>query len=96
MWTHNYVKSPNWGSMLATSGGLVFTGSVEGKFIALDENTGLEAVVVFVAAHHVQRHAQLRREAFALARNQLAALLGQGVARTIGSGIVISLATISS
>src|SRR5215472_7765945 len=25
VWTHNYSKSPNWGSMLATGGGLVFT-----------------------------------------------------------------------
>ena len=26
VWTYNYDKSPNWGSMLATAGGLVFTG----------------------------------------------------------------------
>ena len=27
VWTHNYPKSPNWGAMMATAGGLVFTGA---------------------------------------------------------------------
>ena len=40
-WTHNYVRSPNWGSMLATSGGLVFTGGTsDRKFHAFDATTG--------------------------------------------------------
>jgi len=40
VWTHNYAKSPNWGAMLATAGGLVFSGSDEGNFYALDARTG--------------------------------------------------------
>jgi alcohol dehydrogenase (cytochrome c) len=40
-WTHKYVNSPNWGSMLATSGGLVFTGgTADRKFHAFDATTG--------------------------------------------------------
>jgi alcohol dehydrogenase (cytochrome c) len=41
VWTHNYAKSPNWGSMLATGGGLVFTGGTsDRKFHAFDALTG--------------------------------------------------------
>ncbi len=41
VWTHNYPKSPNWGSMLATSGGLVFSGGTsDRKFHAFDASTG--------------------------------------------------------
>jgi alcohol dehydrogenase (cytochrome c) len=41
VWTHNYPKSPNWGSMLATGGGLVFSGgTIDRKFHAFDAATG--------------------------------------------------------
>ena len=41
VWTHNYEKSPNWGSMLATAGGLVFTGGTnDRKLHAFDASTG--------------------------------------------------------
>ena len=41
VWTHNYAKSPNWGSMLATAGGLVFTGGTNDRKIhAFDAATG--------------------------------------------------------
>ena len=41
VWTHNYEKSPNWGSMLATAGGLVFSGgTIDRKFHAFDATTG--------------------------------------------------------
>ena len=41
VWTHNYTRSPNWGSMLATAGGLVFTGGTsDRKFHAFDASTG--------------------------------------------------------
>jgi alcohol dehydrogenase (cytochrome c) len=41
VWTYNYVKSPNWGSMLATSGGLVFTGGTsDRRYHAFDATTG--------------------------------------------------------
>jgi alcohol dehydrogenase (cytochrome c) len=41
VWTHKYARSPNWGSMLATSGGLVFTGgTADRKFHAFDATTG--------------------------------------------------------
>ena len=41
VWTHNYQKSPNWGSMLATGGGLVFTGgTADRKLHAFDAATG--------------------------------------------------------
>ncbi len=41
VWTHNYTRSPNWGSMLATGGGLVFTGGTsDRKFHAFDASTG--------------------------------------------------------
>lgn len=33
-------KSPNWSGTLATAGGLVFTGTLTGEFIALDAETG--------------------------------------------------------
>ena len=40
-WTHNYVKSANWGSMMATGGGLVFTGgTADRKFHAFDAASG--------------------------------------------------------
>ena len=31
VWTHNFAKSSNWGPMLATGGGLVFTGGTNGS-----------------------------------------------------------------
>jgi alcohol dehydrogenase (cytochrome c) len=41
VWTHNYPKSPNWGSMLATGGGLIFSGgTIDRKFHAFDATTG--------------------------------------------------------
>jgi alcohol dehydrogenase (cytochrome c) len=41
VWTHHYSKSPNWGSMLVTGGGLVFTGGTsDRKFHAFDATTG--------------------------------------------------------
>src|SRR5580692_7028462 len=41
VWTHEYAKSPNWGSMLATAGGLVFSGgTADRKFHAFDATTG--------------------------------------------------------
>ena len=41
VWTHNYVKSANWGSMMATGGGLVFTGgTADRKFHAFDASSG--------------------------------------------------------
>ncbi len=41
VWTHNYARSPNWGSMLATAGGLAFTGgTADRKFHAFDAATG--------------------------------------------------------
>jgi alcohol dehydrogenase (cytochrome c) len=37
VWTHNYAKSPNWGPMLATGGGLVFSGGTSDRlFHAFD------------------------------------------------------------
>ena len=41
VWTHAYTKSPNWGPMLATAGGLVFSGGTNDRRIhALDASTG--------------------------------------------------------
>jgi alcohol dehydrogenase (cytochrome c) len=41
VWTHYYTKSPNWGSMLATAGGLVFTGGTNDRKIhAFDAASG--------------------------------------------------------
>jgi alcohol dehydrogenase (cytochrome c) len=41
VWTHAYKQSSNWGSMLATAGGLVFTGGTsDRKFHAFDASTG--------------------------------------------------------
>src|SRR6202158_2708932 len=41
VWTHTYATSPNWGPMLATSGGLVFTGGTnDRKFRAFDASSG--------------------------------------------------------
>jgi alcohol dehydrogenase (cytochrome c) len=41
VWTHVYDKSPNWGGMLATAGGLVFSGgTADRKFHAFDAATG--------------------------------------------------------
>ena len=40
-WTHNYPKSPNWGSALATAGGLVFSGGTNDRKIhAFDASSG--------------------------------------------------------
>ena len=41
VWTHKYVKSQNWGPMLATAGGLVFTGGTnDRKFHAFHAESG--------------------------------------------------------
>ncbi|HET9830246.1 MAG TPA: PQQ-dependent dehydrogenase, methanol/ethanol family [Vicinamibacterales bacterium] len=41
VWTHTYANSENWGPMLATGGGLVFTGGTnDRKFHAFDASTG--------------------------------------------------------
>jgi alcohol dehydrogenase (cytochrome c) len=41
VWKHDYAKSPNWGSMLATAGGLVFSGGTnDRKMHAFDATTG--------------------------------------------------------
>jgi len=40
-WTHNYAKSPNWGAMLVTGGGVVFTGGTnDRKMHAYEASTG--------------------------------------------------------
>ena len=38
-WTYKN-KAPLWGGVLSTAGGLVFTGTPEGKFLAFDDETG--------------------------------------------------------
>jgi glucose dehydrogenase len=41
VWTHEYKKSPNWGGMLVTAGGVVFSGGTsDRKFHAFDATTG--------------------------------------------------------
>jgi alcohol dehydrogenase (cytochrome c) len=41
VWTHTYPSSPNWGPMLTTGGGLVFSGGTnDRKFHAFDATTG--------------------------------------------------------
>lgn len=41
VWTHDYAKSPNWGGMLATAGGVIFSGGTnDRKFHALDAASG--------------------------------------------------------
>jgi alcohol dehydrogenase (cytochrome c) len=41
VWRHKYEFSPNWGSMLTTAGGLVFTGGTNDRKIhAFDATTG--------------------------------------------------------
>ena len=41
VWTHTYATSQNWGPMLATGGGLVFTGGTnDRRFHAFDASTG--------------------------------------------------------
>ncbi len=41
VWKHDYAKSPNWGSMLVTGGGVVFSGGTnDRKMHAFDATTG--------------------------------------------------------
>jgi alcohol dehydrogenase (cytochrome c) len=41
VWTHTYAKSSNWGGMLATAGGLVFSGGTTDRLVhAFDAATG--------------------------------------------------------
>ena len=41
VWTHTYANSQNWGPMLATGGGLVFSGGTnDRKFHAFDASSG--------------------------------------------------------
>jgi alcohol dehydrogenase (cytochrome c) len=41
VWTHAYAKSPNWGAMLVTAGGVVFSGGTNDRhFHAFDASTG--------------------------------------------------------
>ena len=52
-WTHNYPKSPNWGSMLTTAGGLVFSGGTNDRKIhAFDASTGTVALGVADLLRH--------------------------------------------
>jgi alcohol dehydrogenase (cytochrome c) len=40
-WAHNFAKSPNWGAMMATAGGLVFSGGTNDRmFRAFDATSG--------------------------------------------------------
>src|SRR5205085_9921147 len=40
-WTYNFVKSPTWGSILSTAGGLVITGgTADRKIHAFDASNG--------------------------------------------------------
>jgi len=41
VWTYNFAHSPNWGSLLATAGGLVFAGGTnDRKLHAFDASSG--------------------------------------------------------
>ena len=41
VWTHNYANSPNWGAMLVTAGGVVFSGGTsDRRFHAFDATNG--------------------------------------------------------
>jgi alcohol dehydrogenase (cytochrome c) len=41
VWSHNFAKSPNWGPILTTGGGLVFSGGTNDRmFRAFDASTG--------------------------------------------------------
>ncbi|HEX4595534.1 MAG TPA: PQQ-dependent dehydrogenase, methanol/ethanol family [Bryobacteraceae bacterium] len=41
VWSYNYAKSPNWGSMMVTAGGVVFTGGTNDRRLhAFDASTG--------------------------------------------------------
>ncbi len=41
VWTHNFEKSPNWGGMLATAGGLVISGGTNDRMVrAFDAKSG--------------------------------------------------------
>jgi alcohol dehydrogenase (cytochrome c) len=41
VWTHKFANSPNWGAMLATAGGLVFSGGTNDRmFRAFDASSG--------------------------------------------------------
>jgi alcohol dehydrogenase (cytochrome c) len=41
VWTHNYIKSPNWGAVLVTAGGVVFNGgTADRKLHAFDAASG--------------------------------------------------------
>ena len=41
VWTHRFAKSANWGPMLATGGGLVFSGGTNDRmFRAYDASNG--------------------------------------------------------
>jgi alcohol dehydrogenase (cytochrome c) len=41
VWTHAYAKSPNWGAMLVTAGGVVFSGGTNDRhFHAFDASSG--------------------------------------------------------
>lgn len=41
VWTHTYANSPNWGPMMATAGGLVFSGGTNDRlFHAFDASSG--------------------------------------------------------
>ena len=47
VWMHAYDKTPNWGSMLVTGGGVLFTGGTnDRKFHAFDAATGAAALGV--------------------------------------------------
>ena len=45
-WEIPLTDFPSAAGMLATGGGLVFTGKLTGEFLALDEDTGQNAVAV--------------------------------------------------
>ena len=54
-WEIPLIDMPSSAGMLVTGGGLVFTGKLTGEFVALDEDTGADALAVQDRLEH-QRH----------------------------------------
>ena len=77
VWTHTFATSANWGPMLATGGGLVFSGGTnDRKFRAFDAATGK---VLWEFADQLRRDRSSRRRSASNGRQYIAVQSGWGI-----------------
>ena len=74
VWTHNYAKSPNWGGMLATAGGLVISGGTNDRKIHAFDAKAASCC----GSSHQQRRRAARHDVVVDGKQYIAVLSGWG------------------